>query len=311
MAKSASFARGWFVLAWADELSPGDVQAVQAWGQALVLFRGDDGSLGLLDAHCPHLGAHLGVGGVVDGNSVRCPFHAWEFDGSGTCTRIPYAGKIPKQAVTRAWPVIERNGAIYGWHDPDGAVPDWEMHTIPEHGDPGWTGWATNSIEVKTHPREIVENVADKAHFPIVHGTHVERFDNVYQDHMATQITAGVAYPRGGGEDRFSLEATYYGPACQITVMDGVLKSRLLLAHTPIDEGRLVLRFGVMLEKTGSVTRDAAFAQGYVDNLTTGFHEDIQIWENKTWRDRPAICDGDGPIGRLRTWYRQFYGEQA
>ncbi len=305
------FARGWFVLAWSGELAPGDVQPVQAWGRELALFRGEDGGVGLLDAHCPHLGAHLGHGGKVCGSSVVCPFHAWAFDATGACTDIPYAEKMPKRAATRSWPVVERNGAIFGWHDPASGPPTWDVPVIPEHGADGWTDWATNSLEVKTSPREIVENVADKAHFPIVHGTHVDRFDNVYQDHKATQLTEGVAYPRGGGEDRFKLDATYHGPAFQITDMKGFLDSRLLLAHTPIDEGRLILRFGVLLQETGSAARDQAFAAGYVDNLTTGFHEDIEIWENKTWRDRPAICDGDGPIGRLRTWYRQFFEEQA
>ena len=32
----------------------------------------------------------------------------------------------------------------------------------------------------------------------------------------------------------------------------------------------------------------------------------IYIWENKMFRTRPALCDGDGPIGLLRKWYRQF-----
>ena len=45
----------------------------------------------------------------------------------------------------------------------------------------------------------------------------------------------------------------------------------------------------------------------YVKNLQTGFEEDIEIWENKLYRDRPALCDGDGPIGKLRKWYRRFY----
>ena len=84
-----------------------------------------------------------------------------------------------------------------------------------------------------------------------------------------------------------------------------MLESILLLAHTPIDEGHLDLRFAVSLERTGPRTEQ--FAELYAENLRLGFHEDIQIWENKVFRERPRICEGDGPIGRLRTWYRQFY----
>ena len=40
-----------------------------------VVFRGDDKKACTLDASCPHLGANLGVGGVVKDNCVVCPFH--------------------------------------------------------------------------------------------------------------------------------------------------------------------------------------------------------------------------------------------
>lgn len=306
------FPRGWFVVAGAGEVPERGVQRLTAFGRELVMFRGESGAVAILDAFCPHLGAHLGVGGTVAGDGVRCPFHAWVFGADGRCVDIPYAKKIPKQAKVRAWAVRERNGLVFLWHDPAGGEPDWEIPVIPEVGDAGWLPWNLDCIRVRTHPREIVENVADKAHFPEVHGTHVDHFENEYVDHMAIQRTRGIAYPRGGGQDPFSLTATYYGPGYQITEMDGVLKNRLLLAHTPVDATTLDLRFGVMLKVFGADSdKTARFAERYIDNLRTGFHEDLRVWENKQWRDPPLLCDGDGPIGRLRAWYRQFYVEAA
>jgi hypothetical protein len=64
-----------------------------------------------------------------------------------------------------------------------------------------------------------------------------------------------------------------------------------------------------MLKKVGDGARMDRYSQGYVRNLVEGFAQDRQIWENKRWRDRPALCDGDGPVGALRRWYRQFYPE--
>ncbi len=136
-------------------------------------------------------------------------------------------------------------------------------------------------------------------------GARVESFENIYDGHKATQHTIGTATPPQGGVDHFDITATYHGPAFQISDMKGVLHSKLLLAHTPIDEEHLDLRFAVMLEKSGP--RTAEFAQFYVDNLRMGFHEDISIWEHKVFREKPFIVAGDGPIGRLRTWYRQFF----
>jgi 3-ketosteroid 9alpha-monooxygenase subunit A len=305
------YPRGWFVIAWSTDLEPRGVKPLKYFGQHLVLFRGESGDVALLDAFCPHLGAHLGHGGRVEGESVRCPFHAWEFDGGGACTRIPYSERaIPDRARVRPWSVVEKNGAIFAWHDPEGAAPDWDVPDIAEHGSDAWTPWYPNTLfNVKTHPREIVENVADKAHFPTVHRTDVSTFENIYDGHRATQHTIGTATPPQGGIDHFDITATYHGPAFQISDMKGVLHSRLLLAHTPIDEEHLDLRFAVMLERSGP--RTETFAQFYVDNLRLGFHEDIAIWENKVFREKPHIVSGDGPIGRLRTWYRQFYRPRA
>ncbi|MCA9680280.1 MAG: aromatic ring-hydroxylating dioxygenase subunit alpha [Myxococcales bacterium] len=322
-AAPSGYATGWFVVATSAELAPGEVRSLTYFGRRLVAYRGaapardgdrdagGGGAVRVLDAYCPHLGADLGVGGTVVDDTIRCPFHAWRFAGDGSCVEIPYnrGARLPVRACVKAWPVRERNGFVFVWHDRLGRPPSYEIPVIAEHGSPAWTDWTTNKITIRTQPREIVENVADKGHFPAVHGTHIDEFDNEFVDHMAVQRSAGIAYPRGGGSDRFKLTATYYGPAYQVTEMESFLPNRLVNAHTPIDEHTLDLRFGVMLEKVGGDAKMARYAAAYVDNLQRGFAEDVQVWEHKVWRDRPVLCDGDGPIGALRRWYRQFYPE--
>ena len=51
----------------------------------------------MLDAFCPHMGAHLGFGGEVVGNSIKCPFHGWSFDREGKCQRIPYTSRLTEE----------------------------------------------------------------------------------------------------------------------------------------------------------------------------------------------------------------------
>jgi 3-ketosteroid 9alpha-monooxygenase subunit A len=301
------FPWGWFVVAFSDDLGASAVQPLRYFATDLVLFRTAAGEARILDAHCPHLGAHLGHGGVVDGDAIRCPFHAWTFDGRGRCVAVPYASKIPPRAAVRCWPVREQNGLIFVWHHPDRLPPSYDIPLIPEHGDPAWLPWDHSAMEIATQPREIVENVADRGHFVPVHGTHVERFQNHYEDHRATQISEGVAYPLGGGEERFRIEATYHGPAYQASRMQGAVESLLINAHTPIDASRLCLRFAVSLRIGRDRERATRFARQYVDNLRQGFLQDVRIWEHKVYRPRPVLCDGDGPIGQLRRWYRQFY----
>ena len=35
----------------------------------------------------------------------------------------------------------------------------------------------------------------------------------------------------------------------------------------------------------------------------------MPIWENKVYRERPALVEDDGPLPELRRWARQFYPE--
>lgn len=305
------FPWGWFVVSFSSELKAGEVKPLRYFGQDLVLFRTQEGAAKILDAFCPHMGAHLGYGGIVEGGDLKCPFHAWKFDGDGRCTDVPYAKKIPPKARVECWPVQERNGMIFVWHDPEKGPPRYEIPIMPELETTDWTPWNHSVLRVQTHPREIVENVVDIGHFIPVHGTHIEKFSNEFDGHMATQINSGTAYPLGGGKDHYSLRATYYGPGYQATQMNGVLHSLLVNAHTPVDAGSLDLRFAVSLRITESREKTDMFAQKYIDNLRNGFLQDIRIWEHKAFREVPVLCDGDGPIIRLRKWYQQFYAAAA
>jgi len=307
----SGFARGWFVVAFSDELKPGDIRPLRYFDQEIVLFRTEAGEAKILNGYCPHMGAHLGYSSKVVGETIQCGFHAWRFNGEGRCVDVPYAKKIPPKGHTVAWPVQERSGMIFVYHDADGGSPTWEIPELPEVNDDSYTNWDHEMVEVKTHPHAIVENVADTGHFIPVHGTHVESFEAVFDGHLATQVNSGVAYPLGGGKDNYKLRATYHGPGIQITHMDGYLKSILINAHTPIEENLLHLRFAVLIQKTGDEKQTEAFSKQYIANLRGGFFQDIEIWEHKTFLEKPALCDGDGPVMKLRRWYRQFYRPEA
>ena len=58
------------------------VVPVRLMGEDLVLFRDQQGELGLIDRHCPHRGADLCFGRLED-NGLRCPFHGWHFNRDG------------------------------------------------------------------------------------------------------------------------------------------------------------------------------------------------------------------------------------
>ena len=55
----------------------------------------------------------------------------------------------------------------------------------------------------------------------------------------------------------------------------------------------------------------AGIAKAFITELARQYSEDIPIWENKKYRTRPILCDGDGDVGGLRRWYQNFYMPQV
>ena len=110
--------RYWQPVAISDELAGlRPVKAVKLMGQDFVLFRDENGQLGMLDRDCPHRGADLAFGRVEDGG-LRCPFHGWLFDVKGTCLETP-AEPVGSKFCTRikqsAYPVVEKSGVIFAY----------------------------------------------------------------------------------------------------------------------------------------------------------------------------------------------------
>lgn len=300
------YPRGWFVVAFSDELPVGEVKTLNYFGEKHVLYRGEDGVARVMDAYCPHLGGSLGRGRVV-GDSVECPFHAWRFGADGKCNHIPYSAKIPPKAQVAVRQVKEVNNIIFMWNDPKGGEPQFDVPVMPECESDEWMPWSFACLRVPTHPHELVENVVDVGHFTPVHRTKVEKFENVFDGHIATQINSGTAYPIGGGVDHYHIEATYYGPGFQISKWKGFMEARLINANTMVDKESMDLRFAVMLKKGSDPRQTKAFQKGYIENMSKGFQEDIDIWKEKRFTPNPVLCEGDGPFIKLRKWYSQFY----
>jgi phenylpropionate dioxygenase-like ring-hydroxylating dioxygenase large terminal subunit len=302
----------WFHVLYADELPRGAVRALHYFGRDLVAFRGDDGAAHVLDAYCPHLGAHLGVGGTVVGDSIRCPFHAWRWDGAGQCVEVPYAKKIPPKARVRAWETRERNGMIFVWHHAEGAPPDFEIPEIPEYGSPDFTRtWQKYRWTVKTHPQEIMENAIDWSHFHSVHKMDMpeaksHRFDGkMFFWNIGTQKSVQTM---DGVRDSLYMEAQNWGLGFNFLRYTGMFTTVVEAGLTPIDEDTTEFTTGIIGRKDGRTEEETlALLKAYMDDQSLAITQDFAIWENKAFRPRPVLCDGDGPIAEYRRWARQFY----
>lgn len=297
---------GWFAIGYSDELGIGDVQSLSALSRDLVAYRGDDGTVHVLDAYCPHLGAHLGVGGEVNGNCIRCPFHAWEFDGDGTCVEVPY-GHTPPNAAVDSWAVRERNGLMMIWYHPDGAPPSWEVPEIPEAVDPNWSDPQRFEWTVRTVPQEIAENASDSAHFRFVHGTaNIPKTEAVFEGpfrHSNNPVSLNT--PKGQVEG--AVVSSAFGLGLVTVRYQGICETLQVGSVTPIDEETVVIRKSFTQQRVDGKNPEGGVAAAILRNVVTQLEQDIPIWEAKIYRERPLLSSGDGPIVPFRRWARQFY----
>jgi phenylpropionate dioxygenase-like ring-hydroxylating dioxygenase large terminal subunit len=128
--------RYWQPAALSEELPPrGPPVPVRLLGEDLVLFRDEQGRPGLLGLHCAHRGADLSYGRLEDGG-LRCLYHGWLYDVAGRCLEQPGepAGSTFKDRVRqRAYPCVERSGAIFAYLGPGGPplLPSYNFLTVP------------------------------------------------------------------------------------------------------------------------------------------------------------------------------------
>jgi len=285
---------GWYLLLESAALAPGQVRPVRYFGRDLALFRTEAGAPVLLDAHCPHMGAHLGYGGTVEGDGLRCPFHHWRFDGDGRCDDVPYLrdGAVVPDAGVACWPVHETSGLLLTSF----GSPAWSMPDLPEWHD-GCTyeqfGWT-----VRMHVQELAENIPDTTHFLYVHHVPVLPVAEVETDgHLYHQRTIGRT---DDGTIAWQTEQWAYGLGLVWLRTPGQVP--FLTATTPIDDETVDLRLLFLVDDH---LDDAGKAM--IEAIAATTADDVPIWEHKVYRDRPHLVPGDGPIGVLRKWARQFY----
>jgi len=313
---------GWYGIAYSADLKAGEVKPLHYFGKELVLFRTESGEAKVLDAYCPHLGAHLGHGGKVHGESIACPFHGWQFNGAGKCTAVPYAKNMPpkvagdKQAIY-AYPVVERNQVIWAWYHPERAEPTWEVELIPEAHSDEWTELDRYSWTINTTIQETAENAADGAHFLYVHSaTEMPVGDMFIEGHKrraeydmrSSASNADGTVDAEGATRMGHLDTRGVGPGQSYQRFTGTFETLLMAQAVPVDNQRMELHFAFTQPKNAS-EQQQAIAKMVIATIVYQVQQDIPIWEHKVYLESPTLCDGDGPIHQHRKWFRQFYAE--
>lgn len=299
---------GWYAVAWSKELAIGEVKRVKAFDEELVLFRTRSGRARVLSAYCSHLGAHLAEGGRVSGESVRCPFHAWEYDGeSGECVSIPYCARIPRNARQRAWEVDEVNHMIMVWHHAEQKPPSWHIAPCPHFSDPDWSAVRTFELDVPVHVQDMAENNMDPVHFRYVHSMN-EVPDQEISLEEEGRLLKAVSYsqqetPFGTFDMQLLREAGCIGHATVESRGIPGVGLYMFSSTTPIDRYNTRSRWALV--GTNNAIDEAG--EEWIASITSGVEDDRRIWSNKIHRKDPVFCEADTYLAEFRKWVKQFY----
>lgn len=296
---------GWFSVGRVDELPAEPVSTHRLFGRDLVLWQdGDDRYL--VDATCPHLGAHLGVGGRVQDGCLVCPFHEWSYGPDGTNVTIPYAERPNRRARLRGYPLVERNGHLLAWYHPDPDVgPTFDVpQRLPDDAA------TVHRVErtVGTVWQEVAENSVDMAHFVSVHGAgQVAAVGEMTIDGPFRQVRSEQTFTSSRGDLPATLTSNSLGPGMGVIVFELFGHSVVLVSTTtPLDDERCHHRFSFYTD--GSEVA-AKIAPAFAAEVERQFDQDIPIWEAKSYLPVPALAPTEKPVTEFRRWASQFYAD--
>ena len=325
---------GWYRLMRSKSLRRGQVRYLECLGRSLVVWRSEDSDdVHAMQAFCPHLGANLRHGRVRE-DRIECPFHNWQFTGDGRAACVPYSDTVPSRVAAESFPVEDVHGQVFLYHRGDGVrqqAGDETPYPFPrikeiDEGSFVYRGHY-NAGRVYMHIVEFVENAADFAHFLYIHERMNVPWTGIPVPGVKLEHKPGVEFPedrpwtmhfldeavlrirgRPIERTRTSARATFTGPASIVNFrffIPDAGEIDLCQTHLPVAPLEQQVDFHWFADP--GLPR---FLVWYVvGSWIAQWRHDIEIWENKTYLARPTLCRDDGPVVRMRRWYRQFSPE--
>ena len=198
--------RYWQPVALSEELPAGGAPlSVRILGEELVLFRDDQGRVGLLGIHCSHRGTNLSYGRIEDGG-LRCLYHGWLYDIHGRCLEQPGepgGGEHRDQIRHCAYPCTEKAGTIFTYMGPGEPplLPNYDfLNASPDH-------LYTSKIFHDCNYQQANEGNIDPVHLSYLH----RFFENREERYR------GV---RGASESHYNLVARNSAPLIDVELVD-------------------------------------------------------------------------------------------
>jgi phenylpropionate dioxygenase-like ring-hydroxylating dioxygenase large terminal subunit len=154
----------WYPVAASASVRKNKTFAATFAGDRIALYRGESGTVYALEDRCAHRQVPLSMG-VVDGDTLRCCYHAWAYRGNGRISQIPYLPRgadRPPRGV-RSYPVREAYGLVFVFPGNPQEAETAPFPELPEFHSPRHKTM-TFSRTVNCHYSFMHENLLDMNH---------------------------------------------------------------------------------------------------------------------------------------------------
>ncbi len=140
--------------------------AFTLFDRQMVLFRDRNGQPTALEDRCQHRNARLSCGQIIDG-TLRCPYHGWRYDATGTVIEIPYSNSEPNELCPIPnFPCCESDGYI--WVSAGQPAARTKPYAFPHLGESGWVSFRMDT-QFDGPVESCLENFLDCPHAIFVH----------------------------------------------------------------------------------------------------------------------------------------------
>ena len=318
----------WYPIARAEEISAEKPVRVELLGMTVVAFRDEAGAAHVLADTCVHRGGSLSDG-VIKNGRVACPYHGWEFSGSGNCAHVPSLanGKIPARAKVDSYPVQERYNIVFASM---GDLPEAERPPLYDIEEYGTEGWKTQLyvLDVACNYERSVENGLDPIHNEFVHpaqgapmlppeqqGAPVPMEDipwgsKFYLAFPAKKDVNTELNPQKTGKRIGAAGSWFQGPNQLVTWIDISEENSFhqYLFEAPIDEGHTRIFFINMRSWLLEDEHDERIEKPTLDIV----HEDVKVLERlrpvrtPPTNNKEILVPGDTVVLRYREWLSEW-----
>lgn len=158
----------WYVCSWSADLRH-ELIARRIADEPMVLYRTPAGRPVAMADRCPHR-HYLLSRGKLTGDAVQCGYHGFTFDPSGRCTFVPGQDAIPRAAVVRTYPIVERDGVVWVFPGDQTLADPAQIPATPWIAE--WhavTGYARIGARVVL----LVDNLMDLSHETYLHPSQI------------------------------------------------------------------------------------------------------------------------------------------